>query len=314
MKKVGRVGRQGSALFRKPHPRSRWAIGLLAAHLLAPGAGFNVDPSTLDARAVSGYAAQAAYGEGHHRGTDAHVIPETFPRRAGFRGYPSRAADRDAVRHRARVDGCASPAGHVNWSRHFRGRSFALWRNGHPVLAPIGAFGAMAFTIGTIRHRLAGADAQAHRPRSTSRAFCSCRRARHRRAGLCGLQSVEFLRYIRDELLIVLGTSSSEAALPQHDGQAGAAGCRPRRCVGLAVPTGYSFNLDGTTIYLTMAAIFIAQATGTDLSLGEADRPAARLMLTSKGSPPASPARASSRSPRRLSVRCRPRAGRRAWR
>ena len=101
-------------------------------------------------------------------------------------------------------------------------------------------------------------------------------------ARACGFSLWKILRYIREELLIVIGTSSSESALPGLMAKMEKAGCRPS-VVGVVVPSGYSFNLDGTCIYLTMAALFIAQATDTPLSLGQQLSLLAVLLLTSKG-------------------------------
>jgi aerobic C4-dicarboxylate transport protein len=131
--------------------------------------------------------------------------------------------------------------------------------------APVGAFGAMAFTIGKYgrrrsrRSRRAGRDLLSH--------LDPVRRARarlDRRAA--GFSIFRLLRYLAPELLLVLGTSSSEAALPSLIRKMEHAGCSTT-VVGLVVPTGYSFNLDGTNIYMTLAALFIAQACGIDLSL-----------------------------------------------
>jgi len=101
-------------------------------------------------------------------------------------------------------------------------------------------------------------------------------------AKFAGFSIVKFIKYIREELLIVLGTSSSESVLPRMIDKLGRLGCS-KSVVGLVIPTGYSFNLDGTSIYLTMAAIFVAQATNTDLTLTQQLTILAVLLLTSKG-------------------------------
>jgi aerobic C4-dicarboxylate transport protein len=101
-------------------------------------------------------------------------------------------------------------------------------------------------------------------------------------ARLCGFSILKFIRYIKEELLIVLGTSSSESVLPRMIAKMENLGCEPS-VVGLVIPTGYSFNLDGTCIYLTMAAIFLAQATNTDLTIWQELGIIAILLLTSKG-------------------------------
>src|SRR6202040_1585864 len=101
-------------------------------------------------------------------------------------------------------------------------------------------------------------------------------------AGLCGFSILKFIRYIKEELLIVLGTSSSESVLPRMIAKLENLGCQ-QSVVGLVIPTGYSFNLDGTCIYLTMAALFLAQATNTELTLAHQLGIIGVLLLTSKG-------------------------------
>jgi aerobic C4-dicarboxylate transport protein len=147
--------------------------------------------------------------------------------------------------------------------------------------APIGAFGAMAFTIG--KYGLASLLPMGRLIGSvylTSLLFVLV--VLGIIARLTGFSLLRFLGYIRDELLIVLGTSSSESALPRLMEKLERLGCS-RSVVGLVVPTGYSFNLDGTNIYMTMAALFIAQATNTHLTLGQQLTILGVAMLTSKG-------------------------------
>jgi aerobic C4-dicarboxylate transport protein len=148
-------------------------------------------------------------------------------------------------------------------------------------LAPIGAFGAMAFTIGKF-----GVGSLASLGWLLACVYLTCFAFVFVILGLVarfsGFSLWQFLKYIRGELLLVLGTSSSESALPRLLNRLEDAGC-DRAVVGLVVPTGYSFNLDGTCIYLTMAAIFIAQAVGVDLTLGEELTLIGVLLLTSKG-------------------------------
>ena len=133
--------------------------------------------------------------------------------------------------------------------------------------APIGAFGAMAFTIGKY-----GLGTLVSLGKLMAAFYVTCLififvRAGHRRR-LCGFSIFKFIRYIKEELLIVLGTSSSESVLPRMMAKMENLGV-DKSVVGLVIPTGYSFNLDGTCIYLTMAAVFLAQATNTDLTLGQ---------------------------------------------
>ena len=278
MKKVGRVGGKALIYFEVASTIAL-AIGLLAAHVTAPGQGFNVDPSTLDVRAVSGYAAQAAHGDGI-AGFIAHVIPETFVG-ALVQG------DILPVLLIAMLFGTAlalmgETAAPITRSMETLSKAFFRIVGMVTSLAPLGAFGAMAFTIGRYgivsllpMLKLIGAFYLT--------AFLFVAVVLGAVARLCGFSLWRFLAYIRDELLIVLGTSTSEAALPQLMDKLGGMGC-PRGVVGLVVPTGYSFNLDGTNIYMTLAVLFLAQATNTHLSFGQEVTLLLVTMLTSKGS------------------------------
>jgi aerobic C4-dicarboxylate transport protein len=147
--------------------------------------------------------------------------------------------------------------------------------------APFGAFGAMAYTIGkfgpTALGNLAGLVALFY---LTAGLFVFV--VLGLIARFVGFNILRYLAYIKDELLIVLGTSSSESALPQLMMKLEKLGCS-KSVVGLVVPTGYSFNLDGTNIYMTLATLFIAQAMGVDLSLGQQLTILVVAMLTSKG-------------------------------
>jgi aerobic C4-dicarboxylate transport protein len=148
-------------------------------------------------------------------------------------------------------------------------------------LAPIGAFGAMAFTIGKY-----GVDSLIPLAKLMGSFYLTCMLfilvVLGVIARLAGFSILKFIRYIREELLIVLGTSSSESVLPRMIEKMEKLGCS-KSVVGLVIPTGYSFNLDGTSIYLTMAAIFVAQATNTDLTVTQELTILGVLMLTSKG-------------------------------
>jgi aerobic C4-dicarboxylate transport protein len=148
-------------------------------------------------------------------------------------------------------------------------------------LAPIGAFGAMAFTIGKY-----GVGTLLSLGNFMLSFYATCLLFIFLVLGtiarLCGFSILKFIRYIKEELLIVLGTSSSESVLPRMIAKMENLGCEPS-VVGLVIPTGYSFNLDGTCIYLTMAAIFLAQATNTDLTIWQELGIIAILLLTSKG-------------------------------
>jgi aerobic C4-dicarboxylate transport protein len=148
-------------------------------------------------------------------------------------------------------------------------------------LAPIGAFGAIAFTIGKY-----GVGTLVQLGQLMAAVYTTCLLfvlvVLGIIAKICGFSILKFIRYIKEELLIVLGTSSSESVLPRMIAKMENLGC-DRTVVGLVVPTGYSFNLDGTCIYLTMATIFIAQATNTPLTWSQELTLLAVLLLTSKG-------------------------------
>lgn len=278
MKKVGRVGGKALLYFEVVSTLAL-VLGLLAAHVLSPGEGFNVDPATLDARAVAGYAAQATHGDGIVSFI-MHVIPETFLG-ALVQG------DILPVLLVAMLFGTAlalmgEPAAPVASLIEALSKAFFRVVGMITSLAPIGAFGAMAFTIGRYgivsllpMLKLIGAFYL------TAILFVAIVLGLVARR--CGFSLWRFLAYISDELLIVLGTSTSEAALPQLMDKLERLGC-PRGVVGLVVPTGYSFNLDGTNIYMTLAVLFLAQATNTHLTLTQEVTLLLVTMLTSKGS------------------------------
>jgi aerobic C4-dicarboxylate transport protein len=148
-------------------------------------------------------------------------------------------------------------------------------------LAPIGAFGAMAFTVGRY-----GIGSLWSLGKLMAAVYLTCGLfvflVLGAIAAAVGFNLFKFLRYIGEEILIVLGTSSSESVLPRIMTKLEHLGCS-RAVVGLVIPTGYSFNLDGTSIYMTMAALFVAQASRVELSLGQEIAMLALLMLTSKG-------------------------------
>jgi aerobic C4-dicarboxylate transport protein len=278
MRKVGRVGGK-ALLYFEVASTFALAIGLFSAHVLAPGKGFNVDPATLDSSAVAAYSAQAAHGEGIV-GFVMHMVPETFVG-ALVQG------DILPVLLIAMLFGAAlalmgDRAAPVTSLIETLSKAFFRIVRMITSLAPIGAFGAMAFTIGRYgivsllpMLKLIGVFYLT--------AFLFVALVLGVVARLCGFSLWRFLGYIRDELLIVLGTSTSEAALPQLMDKLERLGC-PRGVVGLVVPTGYSFNLDGTNIYMTLAVLFLAQATNTHLTLTQELMLLLVTMLTSKGS------------------------------
>jgi aerobic C4-dicarboxylate transport protein len=274
--KVGRVGGK-ALLYFEVMSTFALVIGLLAAHLLHPGAGFNVDAASLDAKSIASYATQAK----SQSTVDflLHIIPETMVD-AFAKG------DILQILFGALLFGSAlSMLGDkAQVVTDFIGQvSKIFFRMVHIVtkVAPIGAFGAMAFTIGKYGIislvpllKLIGCFYL------TAVVFVLVPLGIVAR--LTGFSILRFVGYIKEELAIVLGTSSSEAALPQLMEKMEKLGCS-RSVVGLVIPTGYSFNLDGTNIYMTMAVIFIAQALNIDLTWGQEATILAVAMLTSKG-------------------------------
>jgi aerobic C4-dicarboxylate transport protein len=277
MKKVGRVGAKALIYFELVSTLAL-GIGLLVMHVIHPGAGFNVDPATLDAKAVASYAQKAA--EQSTSGFLLHVIPVTFT--DAFTG----SGDLLQVLLVAILFGYAmtrmGPKGEsvhrfITECSHI----FFAMMNGIMKLAPLGAGGAMAFTIGKY-------GIGALRPLMflmgsfylTSLLFVFV--VLGTIASLAGFNIFRFLLYIKEELLTVLGTASSEAGLAPLMAKLERLGCS-KSVVGLVVPSGYSFNLDGTNIYLTMAALFVAQALNIHLSLRQELTLLGVAMLTSKG-------------------------------
>jgi aerobic C4-dicarboxylate transport protein len=277
MKKVGRVGGKALIYFEVVSTIAL-AIGLAVANLIQPGAGFNADPASLDANAVADYAKRATT-----QTTTAfilRIIPTTFL--DAFTG----SGDLLQVLFVAVLFGYAMT--------HMGGRGepvhkfieaashiFFAMMNALMKLAPIGAGGAMAFTIG--RYGL-----EALRPLALLMGsfYLTCLLfvliGIGTIAAYTGFSIFRFIVYIREELLTVLGTSSSESALVPLMQKLERLGCS-RSVVGLVVPSGYSFNLDGTNIYLTMAALFVAQALNIELTIIQQLTLLGVAMLTSKG-------------------------------
>lgn len=276
MKKVGRVGGK-ALLYFEVVSTFALVLGLIATHVLKPGVGFNVDPATLDHKAIDTYAAKA-----HGQSTVdffMHIIPDTLV---------SAFSQGEILQILLIALLFGSVLAHLGErgkvvTTFIEGLSGVLFGMVGIItkLAPIGAFGAMAFTIGKYgigslvpMLKLIGTFYL------TSIVFVIV--VLGTIARMVGFSVLRFIAYIKEEMLIVLGTSSSEAALPQLMLKLEKLGCS-RSVVGLVVPTGYSFNLDGTNIYMTMAVLFIAQATNTDLSWGQQLTLLAVTMLTSKG-------------------------------
>lgn len=277
IKKTGRVGVK-SLLYFEVVSTFALAIGLLVANLIRPGKGFNVDPATLDSGAVASYVKQA--GERSTADFVLHIIPKTFT--DAFTG----SGDLLQVLLVAILFGFAlqrmgEEGGSVYRFIEECSHLFFSMMNVIMKLAPLGAGAAMAFTIG--KYGLA-----ALKPLAVLMGcfYLTCGLfvcvILGVIAALAGFNIFKLLNYIKEEMLLVLGTSSSESALVPLMNKLENLGCS-RSVVGLVVPSGYSFNLDGTNIYLTMAALFVAQAINVDLTLSEQLTLLLVAMLTSKG-------------------------------
>ena len=273
---VGRVAGKAFAYFLTVSTLAL-IIGLAVANIVQPGAGLNIDPATLDAAAVKSYADKA-----HDVSIVAFlldVIPTTVV--SALTDGSILQVLLVAVLFGISLAMVGEPA--VPVLRLLEGISAIVFRMVALVMraAPIGAFGAMAFTIGKYGiGTLVSLGSLVATFYATSLLFVLL--VLGGIAHLNGFSILALIRYLKAELLLVLGTSSSEAALPSLIDKMERAGCA-KSVVGLVVPTGYSFNLDGTNIYMTLAALFIAQATGVDLSLGEQLALLLVAMISSKG-------------------------------
>jgi len=276
MKKVGRVGVKALLYFEIVSTLAL-AIGLLVVSVIQPGAGMNADVSKLDTKALETFTAKAQ----SHGTVDflINIIPNTvvdafakgdilqvlfFSILFGF--ALSMLGQRGIV-----VFNLIDEVAHVLF-----GVVGIIMK-----AAPIGAFGAMAFTIGKF-----GLGSLSKLGMLMGSFYLTCLLfvfiVLGTIAKLCGFSILKFIKYIKEELLIVLGTSSSESVLPRMMAKLENLGCS-KSVVGLVIPTGYSFNLDGTSIYLTMAAVFVAQATNTRLTLIQTLTILGVLLLSSKG-------------------------------
>jgi aerobic C4-dicarboxylate transport protein len=277
MKKVGRVGAKALIYFEVVSTFAL-VIGLLVINILRPGDGFNADPSTLNAGAVADYAKRA------HAQTMTDfllsIIPVTFTD-AFTGGGNLLQVLLVAILFGYAMTHMGTEGGAVHRFIEACSHIFFRMMNALMRLAPIGAGGAMAFTI-------ARYGIEALRPLALLMAtfYLTCLLfifvVLGSIAAFTGFSIVRFLGYIKEELLTVLGTSSSESALVPLMQKLHRLGCS-KSVVGLVVPSGYSFNLDGTNIYLTMAAIFVAQALNINLSIREQVTILSVAMLTSKG-------------------------------
>lgn len=273
---VGRVAGKAFAYFLAVSTLAL-VIGLAVANIVQPGAGLNIDPATLDASAVKSYADKA-----HDASIVAFlldIIPTTVI--SALTDGSILQVLLVAVLFGISLAMVGEPGAPV--LRALEGISTVVFRMVALVMraAPIGAFGAMAFTIGKYGiGTLLSLGSLVATFYATSLLFVLI--VLGGIARLNGFSILALIRYLKAELLLVLGTSSSEAALPSLIDKMERAGCA-KSVVGLVVPTGYSFNLDGTNIYMTLAALFIAQATGVDLSLGEQLALLFVAMISSKG-------------------------------
>ena len=276
MKKVGKTG--GLALlYFEVMSTLALIVGLLMVNLVQPGAGMHIDVASLDTKGIAAYTAPGKM-----------VTTTDFL----LNVIPSTVVDAFAKGEILQVLLFAVLFGFA--LHRFGGRGTQVFdfieKFSHVMfdivgmvmrVAPIGAFGAMAFTIGKY-----GVDSLVSLGKLMGTFYGTCLIFVFVILGIVtrlhGFSIFKFIKYIKEELLIVLGTSSSESVLPRMMEKMENAGAK-KSVVGLVIPTGYSFNLDGTSIYLTMAAVFIAQATDTPMTLAQQITLLWVLLLTSKG-------------------------------
>jgi aerobic C4-dicarboxylate transport protein len=276
IRKVGRIGCKALLYFELVSTLALF-IGMAVGNYVRPGEGFNVDPATLDAKAISEYVGKAkslttsefllnivptTLADAFTKGDVLQVLLISL-----LFGFALSALGERAKPITALIE-TASQAifGVINFIMRF---------------APIGAFGAMAFTVGKYGVTALGPLVKLIGTFYLT-SFLFVFIVLGVIARLSGFSIVKFLAYIREEIFLVLGTSSSDTALPTLMTKLEKLGCS-KPLVGLIVPTGYTFNTDGTSIYMTMAALFVAQATNTDLSLTQQLAIFGVAMLTSKG-------------------------------
>lgn len=280
MRAVGDIGRVAAKAFAYFITVSTFAliVGLVVANIVQPGAGMNIDPATLDAnQEVKDYVAKAQHVSIVNFLLE--IIPTTMV--SALTGGSILQVLLVAILFGVSL-AMVGPAGEPV-QKLLESLTTVVFKLVSILmrLAPIGAFGAMAFTIGKygidVLVSLGSLVATFY---LTSALFVLV--VLGLIARLNGFSILALISYLKSELILVLGTSSSEAALSQLIEKLERAGCS-KSVVGLVVPTGYSFNLDGTNIYMTLAALFIAQATGIELSLGEQLTLLAVAMISSKG-------------------------------
>ena len=281
MSSMGHAGRVGvkALIYFEVMTTFALIIGLAIVNLHRPGAGMNIDPATLDSAAVSSYVSQAGE-EKSAADFMLHIIPSTITD-AFAKGDMLQIVFVSLLFAFAMAAlGKDKTQGLYALIQQFSDVLFKIVAF-IVKLAPLGAFGAMSFTIGKYGIEALGPMASLMLGFYAT-CFLFVAVALGAMMRLCGLRLWPFIKYIKEELFIVLGTSSSESVLPRLMDKLAALGCA-RPVVGMVIPTGYSFNLDGTSIYLTMAAIFIAQALGIELTLMQELTLLAVLLLTSKG-------------------------------
>jgi aerobic C4-dicarboxylate transport protein len=276
MKKVGKTGGLALLYFEIVSTLAL-IVGLVVVNVLQPGAGMNIDPASLDTKGIAAYTGPGKIG------TTTEFLMNIIP---------SSAVDAFAKGEILQVLFIAILFGFA--LHKFGGRGTMVFdlieKTSHVLFdmigvimkfAPIGAFGAMSFTIGKY-----GISSLFSLGKLMGSFYLTCLVFIFIVLGviarLNGFNIFKFVRYIKEELLIVLGTSSSESVLPRMMEKMELLGAK-KTCVGLVIPTGYSFNLDGTSIYLTMAAVFIAQATNTHMTIMQEVTLLLVLLLTSKG-------------------------------
>ena len=276
MKRVGKTGGY-ALLYFEVVSSIALIVGLVIVNLLQPGDGLHVDPKTLDTKGIAAYT-----GPGKLQGTVEFLLAI----------IPTTVVDAFAKGEMLQVLLFALLFGFA--LHRFGGRGTLVFDGIEKVshvlfaivgmimkLAPIGAFGAMAFTIGKY-----GLGSLVSLAKLMGAFYATCLIFIFIVLGTIarahGFSVWKFIKYIKEELFIVLGTSSSESVLPRMMAKLENLGVR-KSTVGLVIPTGYSFNLDGTSIYLTMAAVFIAQATDTQMTLMQQLTLLGVLLLTSKG-------------------------------
>ncbi len=276
LKKVGRVGVKTLFYFEAVSTLAL-ALGLIVGELLQPGKGFNIDMTSLDPKAVASYVTQAK-----QEGIVAHllaIIPDTFM--GAFAKGDLLQVLLISILSGFAISRLGQLGETINDAIEAMAKVFFGVIRIIVRAAPIGAFGAMAFTVGAYGlASLLNLLALVATFYLTSLLFVLV--VLGSIARLAGFSILRFIAYIKDELFIVLGTSSSETVLPHMIQKMEHLGAS-KSVVGLVVPTGYTFNLDGTNIYMTLAILFLAQATNTPLTFGQLLGILAIAMITSKG-------------------------------